>query len=126
MSYLVSGMLVIVAIIHLMPLMGVLGSDRLSQLYGIAFDEPNLVILMRHRAVLFGLLGAFFLLAAGLPVYQPAAFISGFVSVLSYLYLVRAVGGSNAALRRVYKADIVALVCLIIGAVAYLVKGLAS
>lgn len=68
MSYLISAMLVVVAIIHLLPLPGVLGSERLAALYGLSFDELNLAILMRHRAVLFGLLGVFFLVAAFRPV----------------------------------------------------------
>lgn len=59
MRYLVSAMLVVVAVIHLLPLSGVLGSERLAALYGLSFNEPNLAILMRHRAVLFGLLGLF-------------------------------------------------------------------
>lgn len=50
MRYLVSTMLVVVAVIHLLPLSGVLGPARLNALYGISFDEPNLEILMRHRA----------------------------------------------------------------------------
>ena len=46
---------------------GVLGAERLNQLYGIDASEPNLAVLMRHRAVLFGLLGGFFVLAAFKP-----------------------------------------------------------
>lgn len=61
MNRIVSLALVVVALIHLLPLSGVLGSERLSALYGISFDEPNIEILMRHRAVLFGLLGVFFI-----------------------------------------------------------------
>jgi len=64
MRYLISVMLVVVAIIHLLPLPGVLGSERLAALYGLSFDDPNLQILMRHRAVLFGLLGVFIMIAA--------------------------------------------------------------
>ena len=59
MRYLVSAMLLVVAVIHLLPLAGLQGPSRLTALYGIAFDEPNLAILMPHRAVLFGLLDAF-------------------------------------------------------------------
>lgn len=119
MRYLVSVMLAIVAIIHLLPLSGVLGGARLSALYGISFDEPNLAILMRHRAVLFGLLGVFLLYAAFRPGYQLAAFVAGFVSVLSFLCLAWSVGGYNAQLGRVFNADLVALVCLVVGAAAY-------
>ncbi|MFT3800992.1 MAG: phosphopantetheine adenylyltransferase [Burkholderiaceae bacterium] len=119
MRHLVSAMLVVVAIIHLLPLSGVLGSSRLSALYGIPIDEPNLAILMRHRAVLFGLLGVFFLYAAFRPPLQVAAFIAGFVSVLSFLYLAWSTGGYNPQVNRVLIADILALVCLIIGTTTY-------
>ena len=119
MRYLVSAMLVIVAIIHLLPLSGVIGSERLASLYGISFDEPNIAILMRHRAVLFGLLGLFLLFAAFKPTFQLAAFVIGFASVVSFLGLAASVGGYNAAIGRVIAADVVALGCLVVGAAAY-------
>ena len=119
MRYLVSAMLVVVAVIHLLPLSGVLGSERLAALYGLSFNEPNLAILMRHRAVLFGLLGLFFLFAAFQPSFQTVAFIAGLVSVVSFLWLAWSVGGYNAQVARVFMADIVALACLIIGVAAH-------
>jgi len=119
MRHLISAMLIAVAIIHLLPLSGALGSERLSALYGIRFDEPNLAILMRHRAVLFGLLGVFLVYAAFRPSFQLAALVAGFVSVVSFLFLAWSVGGYNAQVGRVFIADIVALICLIVGAAAY-------
>jgi hypothetical protein len=120
MRYLVSAMLVVVAVIHLLPLSGVLGGERLAALYGMPFNDPNLAILMRHRAVLFGLLGLFLLFAAFRPQFQAIAFIAGFVSVVSFLWLAWSVGGYNMQIARVFTADIIALACLIIGFVAYL------
>ena len=120
MRYLVSAMLVVVAVIHLLPLSGVLGGERLAALYGMPFNDPNLAILMRHRAVLFGLLGLFLLFAAFRPQFQAIAFIAGFVSVVSFLWLAWSTGGYNMQIARVFTADIVALACLIIGFVAYL------
>jgi hypothetical protein len=119
MRYLVSVMLVVVGFIHLLPVSGVLGSERLTVLYGLPFDEPNLAILMRHRAVMLGLLGLFFVFAAFKRVYQPIAFVAAFVSVLSFLWLAWAVGGYNTAVGRVFVADMIALVCLVIGVGAY-------
>lgn len=119
MRHLVSAMLLVVAVIHLLPLAGVLGGARLAALYGLQLEDPNLVILMRHRAVLFGLLGAFIAIAAFHPPFQPAAFVAGGVSVLSFLYLAWAVGGYNAQLARVFGADLVAGACLVVGALAY-------
>lgn len=120
MRHLVSAMLVVVGVIHLLPLSGVLGSERLAALYGLPFDETNLAILMRHRAVLFGLLGLFLCFAAFRPAWQTIAFVAGFVSVVSFLWLARSTGGYNALVARVVVADIVALVCLIIGAGAHM------
>lgn len=120
MRHLVSAMLVVVGVIHLLPLSGVLGSERLAALYGLSFDEPNLAILMRHRAVLFGLLGLFLCFAAFRPTWQTIAFVAGFVSVVSFLGLARSIGGYNALVARVIMADIVAMVCLIIGVGAYM------
>jgi len=119
MRHLVSAMLLVVAVIHLLPLSGVLGSERLAALYGLAITDPNLAILMRHRAVLFGLLGLFFLFAAVRPTLRTLAFIAGFFSVVSFLWLAWSIGGYNAQIARVVVADIVALVCLIVGVAAH-------
>lgn len=120
MRYIVTAMLILVAVIHLLPLSGVLSSERLAALYGLSFTEPNLEILMRHRAVLFGLLGAFLLYAAFHPALQMYALIAGFVSVVSFLYLAWSVGGYNEQLGRVFIADVVALIGLIIGLFVYM------
>lgn len=119
MRHLVTACLLIAGLIHLLPLPGVLGADRLAALYGLPgrpFDDPNLVILMRHRAVLFGLLGGLLVLAAFRPTLQGIAFVAGFVSVLSFLWLAWSVGHHNAQIDRVVTADWVALACLVVGA----------
>ena len=122
MKYVITISLLIVGVIHLLPLSGVLSSERLLALYGIDIADPNLEILMRHRAVLFGLLGAFLVYAAFNPLYQLIAFIAGFVSILSFMYLSTLVGDYNAQINRVYIADIVALVSLLCGACVYFYK----
>lgn len=78
-------------------------------------------ILMRHRAILFGLIGAFMVYAAFRPAYRTLAFLGGSVSVVSFLYLAWSVGGYNAQVGRVFLADIVALVCLVVGGLAHAV-----
>ena len=113
--YLIPAMLIVVGVIHLLPLSGVLGSERLATLYGLSFGESNLAILMRHRAVLFGLLGVFLLLAAFRPMLRTVAFIAGMVSVVSFLWIAAAVGNYNEQIGKVVTADVFAFVCLIIG-----------
>jgi hypothetical protein len=63
-------MLVVVGVIHLLPLTGVMGSARLVSLYGVPIEDPNVEILMRHRALLFSLLGGFMIYAAFKPPVQ--------------------------------------------------------
>ena len=70
------------------------------------------------EAVLFGILGAFFLVAAVRPALQPLAFVVAFVSIVSFLWLAWSTGGYNARVGRVVTADVVALVCLAIAIVA--------
>lgn len=126
MKYIVSVSLVIVGIIHLLPLSGVLGGDRLSALYGLSLGEPNIAILMRHRAVLFGILGIFFVASAFKPSMHPYALGVGFVSVLSFIALAWSTGGYNAQITRVVVADLIAFGALVIGSIAYVYSSAAS
>jgi hypothetical protein len=120
---LISLMLVIAGVIHVLPLAGVAGSERLAALYGLDFSNPNLAILMRHRAVLFGLLGVFLIYAAFRPSQQPAAFVAGIVSAGAFLALAWATGDYNSLVAKVVAVDVVALVCLVIGAGTYVLAG---
>jgi uncharacterized membrane protein len=56
----ITALMLVVAAIHLVPISGFLGAQRLSALYGINVASADLEILMRHRAALFGILGVFF------------------------------------------------------------------
>jgi hypothetical protein len=114
MNKLIALLLLITGIIHLLPLAGVLGGERLNALYGLALDEPNLQILMRHRAVLFGLLGALLVAAAFIPGLRTLALLGGLLSVISFLLLAWSAPLYNEALRRVVVADWVALACLLL------------
>jgi hypothetical protein len=106
-----------------LPLLGAFGEKHLSGLYGISLGDPNLAILMRHRAVLFGLLGAFLFVAALTPLLRLAGFIAGAISVGSFLLLAWHVGGYNDHLRKVFATDVIAAVCLACGLLAHLANG---
>ena len=121
----IAGLLLVVAVIHLLPLSGFLSTERLMALYRIEVLDTNLEILMRHRAVLFGVLGAFFAYAAFKPAVQPIAFAAALASVLSFFYLCYSVGDFNDAIRNVIVVDIVASVALVLAIVLYLAKPVA-
>ena len=80
----ITAALLLVALIHLLPIGGAFSAPKLSSLYGVVIDDPNLEILMRHRAVVFGLLVLLFAYAAFNPATQTLAFSIGLVSVLSF------------------------------------------
>lgn len=121
-KYVVPASLIVVGVIHLIPLSGALGVGRLNSLYGINIADPDVSILMRHRAVLFGLLGMFCIYAAIKPPLQFIALTAGAVSVGSFLYLAYATGGYNEELRRVFVADLVAAALLAIGFTGYFIS----
>lgn len=110
--------LLAVGAIHLIPLSGVLGPEHLARLYGAAPSDPSVLILMRHRAVLFGIVGGVCVLAAFKPAFQWLALALGGFSVVSFLWLAWSTGGFNAHLQRVVVADVAALLCLAGGALA--------
>ncbi len=119
---LITGLMLVVAVIHLLPISGFFGVERLASLYEIEITDGNLEILMRHRAILFGLLGGFLAYAAFTPVLQPIAFLAAFVSVPSFFFLSFSVAEFNDAIRKVVIADIVASVSLLGAIVLYVVK----
>lgn len=117
--HLLTAVLILVGLIHLLPLSGVLGSEQLLTLYGVHFSDDNALILMRHRAVLFGMLGAFCIAAAFIRSLQLAALALGLASVVSFLALALQAGAYNASIARVVLADWVALALLLAGCAAY-------
>jgi len=80
-------LLFIVGVINFLPVMGVLSAARLSQAYAIELDGNDLVILMRHRALLFGIVGGFILYSVFVPGYQTVAMVMAALSMLGYIFL---------------------------------------
>jgi hypothetical protein len=119
MRFVVPAVLLIVALIHALPLVGVMGAAKLTQLYGIDVQDPTLELLLRHRAVLFGLLAAFLAYAAFRPELHRLALIAGLISVASFLVLARLASAYNPELSTVVRADWLALALLAVGAVAH-------
>lgn len=122
MRYLIPAVLLIVGLIHLLPAVGVLSTHRLTSLYGVAVDGPDLEILMRHRAVLFGLLGLFLVHAAWHRKLHLLALVAALASIGSFLGLAWAVGGYNPLLSRIVLVDVLALALVLVGLAVALVQ----
>ncbi len=105
-------LVLVAAAINLAPVLGAFAPARMPAAYGVNLEDPNLQILMRHRAVLFGLVGGLLLAAAFHPPLRTLGYLAGFASMLSFLVIVWQVGECNTELRRVALADVVGLVAL--------------
>lgn len=106
-------LLIVAALIHLLPVSGALGAPWLQRLYGVPISDPNLLVLMQHRAVLFAIVGGLLLAAAFRPEWRMPAIVVGLVSVVSFLLIASVVDGTNALIARVVWVDVVALVALL-------------
>lgn len=103
----------LVALVNLLPVSGVLGAVRLEALYGMPFEDAGLVLLMRQRAVLSGLVGGLLLIAAMRPTLRRTAATIGLGGVLSFVALALPPGAYGPALQRVLWVDVVASLLLI-------------
>lgn len=104
--------LLVVGLINFAPVIGVISAQKLESTYSVTLVGNDLAILMRHRALLFGILGAFILYAAFKPLYQPAAMIMSGVSMVGFALLVLATGVYNEAVGKVLLIDIIGIVFL--------------
>jgi hypothetical protein len=120
MRFIVPAVLIMAAAIHALPVVGIRGAGKLAQLYGIAVQDPNLELLLRHRAVLFGLLAALLAYAAFRPELHGLALLAGLLSVVSFLVLAHPASALNSGLVTVVRADWLALALLVVGAAAHL------
>ena len=105
-------LVLVAAAINLAPALGAVAPERMTALYGVHLGDPNLQILMRHRAVLFGLVGGLLLGAAFHPPLRTLGYAAGFASMLSFLLIACLVGGYSAAIQRVVLVDGVGVAAL--------------
>lgn len=117
MSKLINILLLIPGVIHLLPVYGLLGSDVISRLYGIEVNNPNAAILLQHRAVLFGLLGGGIILSIFVPILRTYICVATLISAISFVVIAFIVGGYNAEINNILRADYLSIICLILALV---------
>lgn len=107
-------LILIAGFINFVPVVGVVSRHKLEKLYGTGISDPNLEIFMRHRAVMFGMLGAFMIYAALSGGHRLWAIGAGLVSMTAFIALAFSVGGFNASISKINRADYFAIACLLI------------
>jgi hypothetical protein len=114
-EWLTRGAFAVTGLIHLLPLAGLLGRATLERAYGVTLGTgQDLVILMQHRALLFGLLACACFAAIGLPQWRVPAGIAALISMLGFA-LIAATQTHGSAIGNVMWIDIGAAFLLIIG-----------
>ena len=107
--------LFIVGLINFTPSLLVFFPHKIASSYGIDIPNSNHELLLRHRAVLFGIIGGIMLFSAITKKYYDLSFVIGLVSMLSFIILFLLVNNINPSLTKVMKIDIIGLVFLLIG-----------
>ena len=97
--------------------------DNISKSYGIEIPNGNYELLLRHRAILFGIIGGLIIYSAIVKKYYKIATTVGLISMGSFILLFVLIDKDiNLELKKVMIFDIVATVILCIGTVLMLLK----
>jgi len=110
-------LLFVVGLINFLPVIGVLSAEKLMTAYAVDLVGSDIIILMRHRALLFGIVGGFIFFSLFKPAYQEAAMIMAGVSMVGFLYFVWAADGHNSSISKIAMIDVIGIICLLLAAV---------
>ena len=122
MRYFILFTYLLAAAINLAPAIGIFSNDVLGQLYGVEVTSAELSLLLRHRAVLFALVGGLLLAAAFQSRLRSQAGIVGLISMLSFIVLFIVTGADNERLLRIALIDGVVVSLFIPGFILHLLK----
>jgi ABC-type microcin C transport system permease subunit YejB len=112
--------LFLTGIVNILPTLGAFVPSKMKDAYGIDMPDANFELLLRHRAVLFGIVGGFMLYSAITKNHLALASIIGLMSMVSFLILyVVSAGHINEALTKVMKIDVMATAVLLIAYLVY-------
>ena len=105
--------LVLAAVTQLPPVLGVLGSDALMKGYGIQVDDPGLLLLLRHRALMFAIVGVPLLIAVFQHGWRVPAMTAALFSVIGFVALAATGDPLSAPITRIARIDWAVLVVLV-------------
>ena len=114
--------LFVAGLINLLPSMLAFLPDKISKSYGIEIPNANYELLLRHRAILFGIIGGLMIFSAIVKKYYDIATIAGLISMTSFILLYFLIDrGISSELKKVMLIDILASLILLIGLVIFLI-----
>ena len=119
MEFLYRLILLITGVVHLLPFSLAFFTNQISNSYGVSISDPNMQLLLRHRAFLFGIIGFGLIFSAIKKKYYLAASVVGLVSMISFICLYYWIGDINAQLQSVMRVDMLVGAALLLVTVLY-------
>ncbi len=111
--------LLITGLVHILPFSFLFFTEQLQKSYGVDISDANLQLLLRHRAIFFGLIGVGLILSAVKKSFYGWASAIGLISMLSFVWLFYQIGGINQQLRFVMLIDVFISAALFLSAMVY-------
>lgn len=113
-------LLALTGAINLLPSLLAFLPERITKSYGVTIPDANVELLLRHRAVLFGIIGGLMIFSALAKKYYEVATGAGLISMSSFVVLYWLIGEDiNAELSTVMRIDVVATIVLLVGFLAF-------
>lgn len=119
MEYLYRLILLVTGLVHLLPFSLAFFANRIPNSYGVSINDPNMQLLLRHRAFLFGIIGFGLIFSAIKKKYYLAASVVGLVSMASFVCLFYWIGDINAQLQSVMRVDLLVGAALLLITLVY-------
>ncbi len=115
--------LFIAGVINFIPSFLAFLPSNINKSYGIEIPNADYELLLRHRAILFGIVGGIMIYGAITKKNYYLAFVIGCISMVSFILLSYLVSSQiNSELFKVLKIDVVGLAILIIGFILFRLK----
>jgi len=108
--------------INILPSILAFLPEKFSKSYGIEIPNMNFELLLRHRAILFGIIGGVMIYSAISKKHYSISVAIGLISMVSFIILYFLINGINSDLEKVMKIDLVAVLILLTGFLLYKFK----
>ena len=115
-------LLAVVGVINLLPVVGLFSVAQMEAAYGVSINTPELELLLRHRALLFGLIGMLVLFSLYKTQLQAAAMLISGISMIGFMVLAWPTETLSEPLHTIFWADVVGVCCLLAAIIIYLRK----
>jgi hypothetical protein len=112
--------LFIAGIINFLPSLLAFFPEKISKSYGIEAPNASNELILRHRAILFGIIGLLMLYSSIMKKYYGLSSSFGLISMISFIVLYFIIGKEiSAELKKVMFIDLVGTIILLLGILLY-------